>query len=79
MSPFCTQCKSWHDSHAACRAMKVPNPLYAYSASPEPSMTLTEASLSRIPDDDISVCVLHPDRTRIARKLLAFLDEEPTS
>jgi hypothetical protein len=29
----------------------------------------------RIPDDDLSVCTLHPERTRRARRLIAFLDE----
>jgi hypothetical protein len=29
-----------------------------------------------VPDDQISVCELHPERTRIARRLLAFLEDE---
>jgi hypothetical protein len=43
------------------------------SASGTPPMWVMPTT--RIPDNDISVCTLHADRTAIARRLLAFLED----
>jgi hypothetical protein len=83
-----SQCPVCGDYHApqACPAVKefVIERIRAFqmkqgSASGAPPMWVmpTTASVTRIPDDDFSVCTLHPARTLIARRLLAFLETEP--
>jgi hypothetical protein len=36
----------------------------------------TVTAHKRVPDDHLSVCTLHPERTAIARRLLAFLEDD---
>jgi hypothetical protein len=75
------QCPVCGDYHApqACPAVKdfviekikafqMKQAIYVSGAPHTPETT-------RIPDNDISVCTLHPDRTAMARRLLAFLEE----
>jgi hypothetical protein len=83
MPNMLSQCPVCGDYHApqACPAVKefVVERIRAFqmkqgSAKGAPPMWVMPTT--RIPDNDISVCELHPDRTAIARRLLAFLDEE---
>jgi hypothetical protein len=49
------------------KAFQMKQGIYVSGAPHAPETT-------RIPDDDLSVCTLHPDRTAIARRLIASVD-----
>lgn len=65
--PFCAACNRFHSadfSYCALKAQPIPVkwPTPAPTAAPAPG---------RIPDNDLSVCELHPGRKLMAHALLA--------
>jgi hypothetical protein len=73
------QCMVCGDYHAprSCPAVRdfVTEKIRAFQMRRATSPPIWVMPTTRIPDDDLSVCTLHPERTLIARRLLAFLED----
>lgn len=60
---YCGACGYAHGKeHKTCRLLQIEHAKYGAPGQPAPE---------RIPDNDLSVCTLHPGRKRMAHALLA--------